>query len=145
MQTLTSKYITTDDFKQYFGIDLQAEIEGINPQDSANSFLVRIENRIETYLNAEFYRNVEVEYPQFTEYQKLHYQRALLEQAIFVFKNGDLSVDSGYDPQSGQKISINALQELCIAPNAKRELMLCGLWCRKLRNNKKRFWHDWLI
>lgn len=54
-----------------------------------------------TFIDAEFFRKVDEEYPNFTDYQKQHYQLALLEQAIYVFKNGDISVDSGYDYDEG--------------------------------------------
>lgn len=133
---LKTKYITTDEFKEYFGIDLATELDN---QDV--SFLKRIEDRIETFLNANFYRNVESEYPLFTQYQKKHYKRALLEQAIYVLKNGDISVDSGYDPERGEIASRKALKNLSIAENCKQELILCGLWCRKIKN--KGFIEGW--
>ena len=132
---LQTKYITTDEFKEYFGIDLREELhDDSNSSNKDIAFLKRIEDRIETFVNANFYRNVSYEYPKFTEYQKKHYKRALLEQAIYVLKNGDISEDSGYDPERGEVIDRSKLKKISIAENCKQELILCGLWCRKIRN-----------
>ena len=130
---IKTKYITPDDFKDYFGIDLDLELKSsANPSDTAEAFLLRIETRLHTFLNAQFYRNVDEEYPHFTDYQKQHYAQALLEQAIYVFRNGDISVDSFLD-YDGEKASNNTILMKSIAPNCKQELLLCGLWCRKIR------------
>ena len=130
---LQTKYITPDEFTEYFGINLYAELEDdANPSDKVLRFLKRIENRMESFIDAKFNRNINMLYPEFTDYQKEHYKLALLEQAIYVFKNGDISTDSGYDPEEGEKSSIGKLQEKVIAPNAKNELILCGLWNRNI-------------
>ena len=130
---LQSKYITPDDFLEYTTIDLGAALKGnANPSDKAYAFLNRIEVRMEAYLNANFFKRVSDEWPTFTDYQKLHYKYALLEQALYVFKNGDISVDSGYEPNEGIKISRESIKELTIAPNAIDHLQLTGLWSRKI-------------
>lgn len=130
---IQTKYITLDEFNEYFGIDLAHEFD--NDVSKADAFLKRIEDRIETYINANFYRNIDIEFTKFTQYQKEHFKRALLEQAIYVFKNGDISVDSGYDPEHGEVASRKTLKNLSIGENCKQELILCGLWCRKIKSN----------
>ena len=138
MEELKSKYITADDFKMYFGIDLDSELKSDdNPSNTSNAFLTRIENRMEAFLDATFYRNVELEYPKFTDYQKKHYKLALLEQAYYVLTQGDISVDSGYSMEEGIKASRNDLHTLKISDNAKDQLLLCGLWCRKIKNRAR--------
>ncbi len=137
---IKTQYITPDDFKQYFGIDLAARLKGdANPSDKANAFLKRIEDRMEAYLNAQFFKNVKMEYIEMSDFQKEKYRLALLEQAIYVFKNGDISVDSGYDPDEGLKISPHAKNELVLAPNAINNLRLCGIWTRHIGSR------GWLI
>ena len=134
---IKTKYITPDDFKAYFGIDLDLELKSsANPSDTATAFLLRIENRVATFLDAEFHRKIDQEYTDFTDYQKQHYSQALLEQAIYVFKNGDISVDSGYDYESGEKADNETIIKKIIAPNCKQELLICGLWCRKIKENR---------
>jgi hypothetical protein len=129
-----TKYITPDDFTQYFGIDLGATLRGnANPSDKANAFLMRIEDRMESYLNATFFKKVVDEWPHFTDWQKDNYRKALLEQAIYIFKNGDISVDSGYNPDEGIKIDRKDIKELSVAPNAIHYLELIGLWSRHIK------------
>ena len=141
---IKTQYITPDDFKQYFGIDLEARLKGdANPSDKSYSFLKRIEDRMESYLNAHFFKNISVEYGCMSDFQKEKYRLALLEQAIYVFKNGDISVDSGYDPDEGIKLSSHARTELILAPNAKDNLRLCGVWTGHIGNGG--FFGPWVI
>lgn len=144
MRTLQTKYITKDEFLAYSGINLDMRLkDDDNPSDKANAFLYRIERRMETFINANFYKNVDQEYPNFTNYQKEHYKQALMEQAIYILRNGDISTDSGYDPEGGFVAEANRLKYATIAPNAKEELILCGLWCRKI-NSRGRADYEWL-
>lgn len=137
MENLKSKYITADDFKMYFGIDLESELKSDdNPSNTANAFLYRIETRLSAYINATFYRNVDLEYGEFTDYQKEHYKLALLEQAYYVLRNGDISSDSGYDPEHGVIAPNGELNNIMLSTNCKQQLMLCGLWCRKIKSNR---------
>lgn len=136
MSQIQTKYITPDEFRDYFGIDLMLELpDDTNPSNKAMAFLKRIEDRVETIIDTECFRQVNREYPNFSDYQKMHYKRALLEQAMYVFHNSDISVDSGYDPEHGVVADRETIQNLSLAPNAKRELQLCGLWCKKIRIN----------
>lgn len=134
---IKTKYITPDDFKDYFGIDLKLELESQgNPSNTAESFIKRIEDRVATFIDASFYRQVDKEYPKFTDYQREHYSKALLEQAMYVFKNGDISVDSGYNMDTGEIASNETILKKIIAPNCKNELILCGLWSRQIINSR---------
>ena len=121
---LQSKYITLDEFNEYFNIDLRSTF---GTDEKAWMFLKRIEDRLATFVDANFNRNIERLYPEFTDYQKEHYKLALLEQAIYVFRNGDISVDSGYDPEKGE---IARPERYAIAPNCKQNLIVCGIWNR---------------
>ena len=143
--TLQTRYITPDDFTTYFGIDLGAQLKGTaNPSDKATAFLMRIEDRMESFLNAKFFKVVTDEWVNFTDWQKENYKKALLEQAIYIFRNGDISVDSGYEPDEGIKISRHAIEELSIAPNAMNYLRLCGLWSRHIgQYNYFGEWFGW--
>ena len=136
---IKTKYITPDDFKDYFGIDLDLELKNsANPSNTADAFLLRIENRIAGFLDAQFYRQVDKEYPQFTDYQKKHYALALLEQAKYVYKNGEIAEDSWMEYESGEVASDDKIISKMIAPYCRQELLLCGLWCRKVRGRRSR-------
>lgn len=142
---MKTKYINADDFKQFFGIDLEAELKtNDNPSDEVDSFLNRIEVRMSTFIDCQFYRNVDKEYPTLTDYQKQHYKYALLEQAYYVLTQGDLSVDSGYDVQEGEKASRTHLNNIKFSSNAIEHLILCGFWNRKIRNRFRGGFGGWM-
>lgn len=126
---LLTKYITADEFRDYTGIDLSAELrDNSNSSDKVNAFLKRVEDRMEVFMNTHFFKNVSEYWPKFTNFQKDHYKLALIEQAYYIFKNGDIYSDSGYDPDKGIIASKHALSEITIAPAAKDHLRMCGLW-----------------
>lgn len=133
MLSLQTRYITLDEFKEYFDIDLTDEFKTVN---EAQHFIERTTFRLETYVDSKFNANIANKYSNFSNYQKLHYKHALLEQLIYVFRNGDISVDSGYDPERGE---IARTERYVIAPNAKDELRLCGIWNRNIPNMSS-FW-----
>ena len=129
---LQTKYITLDEFDEYFPeINIRLALGG---ETNALAYLKRIEDRLQTFIDVNFHIQTDRLYPTFTDYQKYHYKRALLEQAIYIFKNSDLSVDSGFDTDRGVVADINTIQKVAIAPNTKQELVLCGLWSRHLKN-----------
>ena len=130
---LQTRYITVDEFKEWSGIDLSVLRDDANPSNKEVAFLRRIEDRMETLIDVACFRKVSFEYPQFNDYQKEHYKRALMEQAIYIFRNGEISTDSGYDMEKGIVTPQGQLQDLALAPNAKRELEICGLWTKKIR------------
>lgn len=123
---LQTRFITVDDFDNYFQMDLALEL---GSAEKAIGFICRIEDRLESYINTAFNVRITREYTRFTDYQKLHYKLALLEQAIYIFKNSDLSVDSGYDLDRGE---IGRPKDHAIAPNCKENLVLCGIWNRNI-------------
>lgn len=129
-----TRFITLDEFKIYTGIDLEAELKSDgNPSQTAEAFLLRNTNRLETYLMARLFRSPEREFGQMTDFQRYHYKLALIEQSLYIFKTGDISVDSGYDFEFGKRVDQTYLERIFIAPNAKNELMTCGMFSRKIR------------
>ena len=140
---LQTRYIKAEDFLEYTGINLAEELrDNSNPSDKVNAFLRRIEVRIESFMNAHFFRNVNEEYTKFSDFQKEHYKYALLEQAYYTFKNGDIYTDSGYDPEKGIIVNKKELEGLVIAPAAKDHLRLTGLWSRHIGSNWN-FFETW--
>ena len=132
---LQSKYITKDDYFEYFGESLDMLEDGLNPSNKVNAFLFRLETRMASFIEVNFNLSIDRLYPQFTDYQKLHYKLALLEQAYYIIHNGEISTDSGYDPDKGEIADNTTLTNKEIAPNTKRELTLCGLFSRKLNSS----------
>ena len=144
MTRLLTRYITADEFREYTGIDLADELRDTSdPSNKVNAFLKRIEDRMEVFLNAHFFKNVSDLWPCFSDFQKHHYKLALIEQAYYIFKNGDISTDSGYDPEKGILISKHAKSEITIAPNAIDHLRMTGLWSGHIGNGG--FFGPWVI
>ena len=133
---IKSKYITPEDFLAYTGINLLEELkDDDNPSNKANAFLFRVENRLESYISAYLYKDMNKEFSNFSDFQKLHYKYAIIEQALYVLKNGDISVDSGYDFESNKVVIKKAeLEQRIVGINAKNELMRIGIWNRNIRN-----------
>ena len=74
-----TKYITKEDFKEYTGIDLIEELAGdSNPSNKADSFLFRVEVRMETFVEVNTYKRLDSEYRKFTDYQKLYLKTVIL-------------------------------------------------------------------
>lgn len=134
---MKTRYVSLDDLNGYAGIDLAAEL---GSQEKAEAFLFRIEARMESFLEARLHQSISRRWPAFTDNQKLHYKFALLEQAIYIFRNGDISVDSGYDPERGETADETTLLERAIARNAKQELILAGVWSYKV--HREGLWSD---
>lgn len=114
-----TRYITADEFKQYFGIDLQIELpNGDNESGKVAAYIARIENRLEAWINANYFYNVTRFWETLNNNQKEQYKYALLEQAYYVLRMGDISVDSGYDKERGIIAGRSTINELSVAPNA---------------------------
>ena len=137
---LQTKYISIDEFNAYFTpVDLRADLGG---EDAALAFLKRIENRLATFVDSYFNRNIDKLYPEFSDYQKEHYKLALLEQAIYIHRNGDISTDSGYDPEKGEVANHPAVK-YASAPNCKQNLILCGIWNRSVKAPGTLYGYRW--
>lgn len=130
---IQTRYITPDELTLYSGIDFGAKLKGTaNPSDKVAAFINRVEVRMEAYLNAHFFKLVTKEWPNMSDFQKEHYKYALLEQCIYVFRNGDISTDSGYEPEEGIKADRDTLLNITMSPNAIEHLQLTGLWTRHI-------------
>lgn len=144
MPQLLTRYITADEFREYTGVNLAEELrDNSNSSDKVNAFLRQIEDRMEVFLNAHFFKNINDYWRMWSDERKAWYKKALMEQAYYVFKNGDISSDSGYDPERGVIASKHALSEITIAPNAKNFLRMTGLWSGHIGNGG--FFGPWVV
>ena len=119
--TITSAYVL-----QKTGIDLSKVLNpgySSQPQRLAEQFLDEISSEIYNWVYEHNQNNLYQEFvmaksPDFRNYL----QRALLEQVLYVLRNGDLLQYSGVNLKSGQIIDPSILTERAISINAKREL-----------------------
>ena len=131
---LTSKYITPTDYLNYFGENLDNILPNDDmPSGKAERFIAQVEDEVAAILEDKCFKRIDFEYGQFSEYQKKCYKMALLAQCHYKIKNGDITNDSGYDPQTGKIISPAELRDIELSRDTVRYLNLCGLWNRNVQ------------
>jgi hypothetical protein len=130
---ITTKYVSRDDFRNFSGIDLELELR--DKDDTSNKvsiFILQIENWCETYV--QYHTGKYYDFTALTPEQLIHWKRGLLYQIEYVIRNGNISNDSGYNPEAGGIVEPNYLNRIALSENAKMEFMMAGIWTRKLRS-----------
>ena len=130
------RFISSDDFYNYWGIDLIEKLKNNgNPSNKANIFLRRIENNLMAWIDANTFRNLS--WYDLSDFQLENFKYALLEQAMYVYRNTDISLDSGYDPEKGIIVSKNELEAITICSPALIFLKLAGLYNLTVTNRMR--------
>lgn len=130
------EFITADDFENYWGLNLREKLKNnSNPSNKVNIFLKRIEIRVKNWIDANTFRVTPWE--ELTEFQLEHFSIALLEQAMYVYRNSDTALDSGYDPDKGFLIGAEKINNIEICEPTKRELKLAGLYNLNILNRNR--------
>ena len=117
---LKSRLPSKGEFKVYSSYDLD-ELFG----SQADSFMFRTAVRMESFLNARLFMDMDSLWKTMTNHQKAEYKYALMEQMIYVIVRGDYSVVGNDDGN----IDVRKI----IAPEAKQHLMNCGIWSTKVK------------
>lgn len=130
---ITTKYVTKDDFRNFSGIDLELELrDKDDTSNKVNIFIRGIENWIETYV--QYHTGKSYDFLSLEAAQLEHFKKGILYQIEYVLRNGNISNDSGYNPEAGALVEPNFLNRIALSENAKMEFVLAGLWTRKLRS-----------
>ena len=130
---IKTKYITADDYKQYFGEDLNVILpDDDNPNGKAGRFIMRVEDDVALFLEVNCFKRIDEEYVELSDYQKDCYKKALLNQVNYNFNNGDIGNDSGYDPQSGVRAQRANIVDVILSPKTINYLRLAGLYNRNI-------------
>lgn len=130
------KFITPDDFENYWGINLIEKLkDNSNSSNKANIFLKRVENRVMSWIDANTFRVTM--WDNLTDFQLEHFQNALIEQAMYVYRNSDLALDSGFDTEKGLVNGGEKIQSLEICQPCIRELKLAGLYNLNVTNRNR--------
>lgn len=146
MIKMTPQFVTADDFLTYWGIDLRERLKG-NNSNKADIFLKRIEDRLMKWIDANTFRvfNWDTLKDDYDEYlnerhrisakeTKEDWKKAILSQAMYVFKNSDLGFDSGYDPSKGIVAPHKELEEIEICRPTIDFLKSAGLLNHVVKN-----------
>lgn len=131
-------FVSPQDFKNYWGVDLNFVLKESNTEldsNKANMFLMRVEDRLMAWLDANTFRTYL--WDEIEGEDKEAMQKAILIQAMYIFRNSDLSTDSGYDPQRGVVIPKKDLQAIEICDAAIDVLKSSGLYSRVMKNRRR--------
>lgn len=135
------KFVTVDDFNNYWGKNLRALLSSNdNVSNQAETFLARVEDRLMNWIDNNTFRRLR--YEDLTQYQLENFKKAILTQAMYTYKNGDLGLDSGYDMERGKIINREELVELEVCQAAINYLSNAGLFNLTLKN-RRRYIRGW--
>ena len=135
---LEPQYVTVDDFNNYHGVNLR-EILRNDGNDSyqAERFLAREELKFINWIDNTTFRRLP--YSQLNERQLKLFRCAILEQVMYVIKNGDIGLDSGYDPEKGVIADSDTLNSLRVSQVAIDLLSNAGLFNLVMKNRPRKF------
>lgn len=126
MMRTQPRFVTPSDFVNYTGIDLSEKFKSENNESNkANLFLMQIEDTLLARIDNMSFRNVRWE--NLSDLQLENLQKAIIYQAEYILRNGDLFTDSGYDLERGEIISFDKLQKISICRVSIDLLKNCGL------------------
>lgn len=132
------KFITVDDFRNYWGMDLRSMLApNDNVSNQAETFLARIEDRLMNWIDNHTFRRVK--YEELTDFQLENFKKAILTQAMYIYRNGDLGIDSGYDAEKGKIISRDELNEIEVCQAAINYLSNAGLFNLVMKNRPRNY------
>lgn len=133
---LSPQFVTVDDFNNYWGFDLRAELRtDDNVSDQAEAFLSRVEDRIMNWIDTKTFRNIK--WCELTDFQLDQFKKAILTQAMYMWRNGDLSMDSGYDQEAGIVVRQNELANIRICQASMDYLQTAGLFNLVIKNRPR--------
>jgi hypothetical protein len=129
------KFVTVDDFKNYWGIDLRERLRSDdNTSNQAERFLARVEDRLMNWIDNNTFRRLKYDELKFKPRLYENWQKAILTQAMYMYKNGDLGIDSGYDAEKGIVTARSDLVELEVSQATIDYLSNAGLFNLNVRN-----------
>lgn len=135
-------FVTPDDFMNYYGIDLDAELkDNDTPVDSnkANNFLMRVEDDFLNWCDANMGTRIYGKWEDVSSNKDIFesVQKAVIKQAFWVFRNGETMSDSGYDPQRGELMAMGTLATRYVSPAAIDIMKNSGLFTHKMQNRRR--------
>ena len=132
------KYVTVDDFNNYHNMNLRDMLLSYgNDSYAAEKFLFKVETQLLNWIDNVTFRRKNWNQLNAKQYQNL--QLAILEQAMYVFKNGDISLDSGYNPEQGIIAQRGQLNRLRVSQAAIDYLSNAGLYNLVVKNRPRTF------
>lgn len=131
------KFVNSGDFENYWGEGLYNLKSNDNVSNKEDIFLRRVERRLMNWIDANTFRVTPWE--ELEPWQIEHLQVAILEQAMYVYRNSDLIQDSGYDPEKGKIVDYSYIESIEVCSAAIREIKIAGLYNQVIKNRRRYF------
>ena len=128
------RFVKPDDFKNRVGIDLNEKLKG-SSSNKANLFLLDVESKFLAWIDANTFRTTP--WDELTEFQLENLQEAIIIQALYIYKNSDIALDSGYDLERGILASQEELTLRSVCPTALNYLKRSGLYNHTISNRHR--------
>ncbi len=119
--------VTNEDYLQFAGIDLNAELTSIVNNDVGDNPAPRFIWGVEDWCKEHLKLNYSWDGELVTEHQVNQFKKGVLYQIQWILKNGNISNDSGYNMSTGVVVPIETLEKIGLAPNAYRSFRLGGM------------------
>lgn len=150
MINMQPQFVSSDDFFNYWGINLKAKLDkGSNTSNFTDMFLRRVEDRLMAWIDKTTFRLYEWDYYK-DDYkitqewkkdiileERDYWKKAILEQAMYIFKNSDIGQDSGYDPEKGIVATPEELQSIEVCRPCINFLAKAGLYNHVMKNRPR--------
>lgn len=138
MEPLKPQFVTVDDFNNYHNLNLR-EILLTYGDDSyaAEKFLAVTEIKLMNWIDTVTFRRKN--WNELNPKQKLLFQYAILEQANYRLNNGDIGLDSGYNPKQGKVADPGYLSQIRVSNDAIMFLSNAGLYNKVIKNRPRTF------
>ena len=130
--------VTPDDFKNMFGKDLAYMLAGSdNDSNYPNIFLREVQEYLMDWCDEHGFRRVK--FNELNNMQLVYFQKAILYQAYYTFKNGPigLGLESGMDAERGRVFSIDDIRAAEVPQRVVTLLHKSGLFNLKMRNRQR--------
>ena len=130
--------VTPDDFKNMFGKDLRNMLKGSdNDSNYAEIFLNMVQSFLMDWCDDNGFRRVRFE--ELVGVQLEYFQKAVLHQAYYAWRNGAvaLGLDSGYDSEKGIVVTRDDLEKIGVPSRVVTMLHKSGLFNLKMHNRPR--------
>lgn len=131
-------YVTPDDFKNVYGIDLRSVLKSDdNDSNQAERFIAMVTSHLKSWIDSNTFRRLS--YDHLTEYQLGQWQRAILAQVFYTYKEGAkaLGLTSGIDDDRGTVVSYQDLAAAEVCQAALDYLSNAGLFNLVMKNKPR--------
>lgn len=131
-------YVTPDDFKNVYGIDLRYALKSDdNESNQAERFIAMVTSHLKNWIDNNTFRRLN--YDCLTRYQYGQFQRAILAQVYYTYKEGAkaLGLASGVDDEKGVIITQDVLAAVEICQAAIDYLSNAGLFNLVMKNRPR--------